>query len=213
MDSLPPLQVIWFLLNKSLDAKSQKARTTRVMRSGTSIGKSVGLPPTPARHVALFAHNYGISHVDLEERQAGAIARFVLEQKGQGPERDWPRRQLEFYDHALEMYPFRLVDTFLVIHNLQSNRSRRLRCEWYEEQLFWSHEDDRNRDLEDLSLAFVLAKWRKQQRLIPLDDTWGERIVDPTKGDVVDPDPYGPSPSQYFVKLHNPMKARKRYQR
>jgi hypothetical protein len=156
-------------------------------------------------------------------------------------ERFWPRRQLEFYSHLLNLPPhhgaghsaFQLKwpDTFLLIHKLQSDRSRQLRCEWYEEQLFWNRaginadvkvtHDGRNRDLEEMSLAYVLAKMRMEKRLIPDGSTWGERIVDPSTtttielqettifefGDNITTIPDG----QYYVRLHPAMQARKIY--
>jgi hypothetical protein len=216
--SLPSLQIMWYLMAKQLDAKKQKGRTTRVTRSGTSVGELVELPVVPARHVALFTHSFGLPEPLSSEISMDAVAKFVLAQKGQGSERSlWPRRQMQFYDNALERSRVQLVDTFILIHNLESDRSRRLRCEWYEEQLFWSNDQDgRNRDLEDLSLAFVLARWRTENRLVPAvddDDIWGERIVDLSKGDkveIIETATESP-PSQYFVRLHKPMKARRQY--
>jgi hypothetical protein len=215
IDRPPPLQVIWALLAKQLDSKKQKARTTRIPRS---VGKLVEIPPVPARHVALFAHSYGIPDEVIKASNMDAMAKFILNQKGQGLERFWPRRQLQFYDHVLDMYDdFQLVDTFLLVHNLQSSRARRLRCEWYEEQLFWSDDSDkRNRDLEDLSLAFVLARWRKENRLVHDEgaEGWGDRIVDPSKGDLVDlslSDTESSPPIQYHVRLHKPMHVRRQY--
>ena len=212
MKSIPPLQLIWILLAKSLDAKGQKGpQRKRIFRSGTAIGQTVAFPPAPARHIALFAHSFNISDAAMEDYKMETIAKFILKQKGLEPEDIWPRSQLQYYDHALEMYDFDPVDTFLLIHNLQSDRSRQIRCEWYEEHLFWSDRDKRNRNLEDLSLSFILARRRSENRLVYFDEQWGERVVETSKGDVLEVDPWKHSPSQYFVKVNEPMKARKQY--
>ena len=165
------------------------------------------------------------------------LARLVQEQKGYGTERvsSWPRRQLQYYQHILEDYEVALADALLLIHNLQSERSRRLRCTWYEKQIVWNgdsangqyHEEgeeaqhrlsqphqNQKRELEDLSLAVVTGRWRYENRLVPAtDELWGERIVDTAKGDAIeiDDDDLATAPSRYFVKLHKPMRGRKIY--
>lgn len=194
LHSLPALNVLWFLMAKGLDTKKRKAK-----------GKTI-----PARHNALLTYSFNVPEDNVANMDA--LARFVLGLKNQGSERIWPRRQLRFYELALESMDYRPIDTLFLIHNLESDRSRRLRCEWYEEQLFWSDDDKRNRDLEDLSLSFVMARWRFENRLVPFDDEkWGERIVDPSKGDSVEIRDQGSSQSQYFIKLHRPMEVRRHY--
>ncbi len=206
-----PLTVIWFLLAKQMDAKKLDERVKRVQRSGTSVSDYVTFPPEPARHVALFLHSLGIPSSLIESSPMEAIALFLLKKKGLALDRVLPLRQLEYYDFAKTRYDFEIPDSYMLIHNLDSDRSRRLRCEWYEEHLFWSTQQN-NRDLEDLSLGYVLGRWRAEQRLVSNDEyseRWGHRIVDIAKGDLLDVSNSSEyQPSQYFVKFHPPAKFR-----
>jgi hypothetical protein len=193
---LPLRPVMWYLMAKQLDSKFQMARLKHVR------GRDELLPSEPPRHAALFAHDlYASPKMVLRIAETvdatsylNRMAKYILLQKGLGVERMWPRRQLEFYAHLMALpshhgagtvsFQLRWPDTFLLIHKLQSDRSRRLRCEWYEEQLFWNRtgistdvkvtKDGRNRDLEEISLAYVLAKMRMEKRLVPDDSAWGE---------------------------------------
>jgi len=148
------------------------------------------------------------------------MAKELLEQKGIGWERSWPIRQMSFLDHARRDFDLLLPDTFLLVHNVRSERSRRLRCEWYEEQLFWNTGGDgrrdepgsRGRDLEDITLAFVLAGWRKEGKLLPADDAaWGERML--TTDELQEKEREDDTgSSRYFVKMHPSMPSiRRRY--
>ena len=250
LHSLPPLNAIWYMMAKQLDSKKRQKRLPSSKRTGTALGRSMTSPFIPAKHVALFVHEPATDDVNQASGlSVDSLAKFVLQQKGKAAERaEWPRRQFQLYEDSFfdKTYyggdDFELVDTFLMIHQFSSDRSKRLRCEWYEEQLFWSNHDitqptdeghndlpilHRNRDLEDLSLSFVLASWRRDGRLVPNleesqgtknDDIWGERIIDVSIGDAVEEEEEvsmdgdeDPLPSQYFVKTHPSMRARKRY--
>jgi len=208
IQALPSLPILWFLMSKQLDQRKIPGRDKIVRRSGTSVESTVHIPGIPAKHVAMFSHWFGSQEHDT----AGAIAKDILDQKGIGWERPWPTQQMSFYDHAMRDFGLKVPDTFLVVHNVQSDRSRRLRCEWYEEQLFWSTDDGeehRSRDLEDLTLAFVLARWRAEGRLIPDDETWGERML--TRDELKDKKEDDSRSSEYFVKMHRPMAVRRKY--
>ena len=206
---LPSLPILWFLMSKQLDQRKIPGRDKIVRRSGTSVENTVHIPGVPAKHVALFSHWFA----SQEYSTAGSIAKDLLDQKGIGWERSWPHQQMSFYDYAMRDYEFLVPDTFLLVHNVQSDRSRRLRCEWYQEQLFWAGdnpEEHRNRDLEDIALAFVLGQWRAEGRLIPSEETWGERMMtdDEMKGRKEDDS----MSSQYFVKMHRPMSVRRHFE-
>lgn len=207
LNSIPPLQVVWFLMARKLDAKAQPARRVREMRSGTGVGRWVDAQAVPARHVALFAHTFNSTFSRSDER----LVSYMLEQKGMSPEPQQiaaSKRQWQAYGHSLhstdDSASFRPVDTALVIHQLGSDRSLRLRCEWYEEHLFWSDRKfNGNRHLEDLSLSYVLSRWRKEGWLGPMDKDWGEQMLEE--------DSIEEGASEYFVALHIPIKARKKY--
>ncbi|CAJ1934334.1 unnamed protein product [Cylindrotheca closterium] len=213
IEALPSLPVLWFLMSKQLDQRKIPGRDKIVRRSGTSVESTVHIPGIPAKHVALFSHWFA----NQGQGTAGAMAKDILDQKGIGWERSWPMQQLSFYDYVMRDFGLKLPDTFLVVHNVQSDRSRRLRCEWYEEQLFWSTNDaggeNRSRGLEDLTLAFVLARWRAKGRLIPAEESWGERMLtdEEFKDKKENEDTGSKSTSQYFVKMHRPMAVRRKY--
>ncbi|KAL3944626.1 MAG: hypothetical protein SGBAC_001286 [Bacillariaceae sp.] len=211
IDTLPSLPILWFLMSKQLDQRKIPGRDKIVRRKGTSAESTVHIPGIPSKRVALFTHWFATQGYAT----AGAMAKDILDQKGIGWERSWPTQQMSLYDYAMRDFEFKVPDTFLVVHNVQSDRSRRLRCEWYEEQLFWSTDDGeelRSRDLEDITLASVLARWRAEGRLIPDDDeTWGERMLtdDELKEEREEHDS---SSTQYFVKMHRPMAVRRKYE-
>lgn len=205
IDPLPSLPILWYLMAKQLHQKGIPGRDKVVRRSGTSVESTIHIPGLPARHIALFSH---WAHT-RRHASAGTMAKYVLDQKGVGWDRQWPNQQMEFLDFAWKDFDIHLPDTFLLVHNIQSERSRRLRCEWYEEQLFWSDKEARNRDLEDMTLAFVLARLRMEHRLVAFDDAWGERLLSSDElTRIADAEDMS---SQYFVKHHKAMKVRRSY--
>lgn len=138
-------------------------------------------------------------------------------------------RQFQAYANSLlwqkeDGVNFELVDTALMIYPIHNFRGKQFRCEWYEEQLFWSEEDHRH--LEGLSLSHVLHRWRRRGGLLPNtdEDKWGEMMM--LREDGKDLDPSGvkfkvlvkkgesivpPSAPQHFIKLHSAIKVRKFY--
>mmetsp|Transcript_178 Transcript_178/g.176 ORF Transcript_178/g.176 Transcript_178/m.176 type:complete len:888 (+) Transcript_178:7-2670(+) len=226
---LPSLQIIWYLMGRQLDSRTKP-------KSNLPGGKQVNAL-IPSRHIALFAHTYNTTSLNSDPTQVGFMvdaAKFILKQKGdnmQGYEFfQNTTRQFEVYAKSItwqkaqeEESEFQLVDTSLMIYSVDSVRSKRLRCEWYEEHLFWSNENN-NRNLEELSLSYVLYRWRRQRRLLPLPDkdtTWGEMVMLGESGEdilppvevqgIYDEEKTPLSESQHFVKLYNPLKARTVY--
>lgn len=222
--SFPPLVVIWNLLRKQLDDKSKEN-----VRETDTRGRQVIIPYIPGRLVALFIHSLWLPDSFESNSSFDTLARHILKQKGLDSDRPWPRRQLDFYSHVFGMthgdFPFEWVDTGLIIHNLQARKSRLLRCEWYQEHLFWSSDSNRdddhaphgnpNRHFEDLSLAYIIGKWRNGGQLVDEEETrkWGERVLE--TGDLVKEQEQqaqlGPdyrAPRQYFLRLFKPVKAR-----
>jgi hypothetical protein len=229
---------------KQLDFKGKPAKTVY------SMGRYVWRLAVAHKHIALFGHTFQgdtALHAPREEVQSTYmtdLANFILLQKSKRISKDnsVSSRQLETYSKSYrwrydEHSDFVLVDTFLLVHNLGLTRSKRLRCDWYEEHLFWG-KDKANRDLEDLSLSWVLHRWRRhgwlgssvtessreqhdeqnsdeeqEEEKEEEDDNseFGERIFieEPTRQEESSDD----EPSRhYFVKLHNAMEARRWYQ-
>ena len=215
LKTLPPLQVVWYLMSRQLDAKAVPAR------EGYKKGQFVNLPPVPEKHITLFGHSLDVSAARLDISKPTymtKLAEFTLRQKRRDPQSQsvWPKRQIEAYSKSIrwqdQIVDFRPVDTFLMIHNLGYKRSRKLRCEWYDEQLFWEN----NRNLEDISMSYVMYRWRLKEWLRSTtvtddeepDETagqvWGEQMMD-------EPISAGSPSSHYFVKLYASMRARKFY--
>jgi hypothetical protein len=212
--SLPPLKVIWYVMTKGMDVGSRRV-------GFFSTAEQKWIDPTPGRHVAFFAHNFQLPEEVSEANSLDTMTKFILKQKGLQAEHMWPHRQLEFYEDIYQLsggrFSFEWIDTFLLIHNVQSKRSRLLRCQWYEEHLFWSEgagsqslpkREGRNRNLEELSLAFTIGKGRMEGKMVPGAIGWGDRIVDPSLGDTREE---STTQTEYFLRLHKPMKARRTY--
>jgi hypothetical protein len=102
---------------------------------------------------------------------APALARFVMSNNGvKMTER--LKRQIQFYHYASHLvrtnlmrstnyaiyiqennFPFEYLRSTWMLHDLNSEEGQKLRCEIYEEHNAWG-----NHDMEDFSMAFVLAK-------------------------------------------------------
>jgi len=189
---LPSLPVFYFMMQKSMDAK----RIPKVQ---------------PSIHLLLITHTFSLSKVSFDRMGMDGVAKFILQQRSKSVDRPWPRKQLQLYDFERKApgFDFQLPDTTLIAFNLRSDRGRRFLCDWYEEQLFWS-KDQNNRDLEDLSMAMVVARWRASGHLDGEHERFGERVVDEAAGDTrVNP---SLNQSQYFIKLvETPLKARRQF--
>jgi len=231
-DVLPALQIIWFLMDQQLTA----AARTRPSKSKTDKIWSY-----PEQHVAVFSHTYRDTGLDQSKPDFMArAAKFILEQNGyvaafknEEQFQLYNNQQLQAYQNSFEWrkdneLKFELVDTPLMIYAMHNRLGQRLRCEWYEEHLFWSNED--NTGLEGLSLSYVLYRWRGQKRLFlnSAEDKWGEMIMLGDDGkalsssgvvfkslvdkvedrETIEP----PSGPQHFVKLHSPLNARRSYE-
>ena len=132
----------------------------------------------PRRDTVFFIHLYikkDDNQLDqMEPDYISEAAKFIRKQNndkvlsGDEPmEKFYSTRQNEAYTRSLlwekEAIEFELVDTSFMVYSLHDFRSRQLRCEWYEEELFWSNENNEN--LEGLSFAYVLHRWRRREML------------------------------------------------
>ena len=233
-ESLPPLQIMWFLMGKQLSASAQRKKKRRDLSKEWLL---------PKRQIEFFTHTYNesdVEHLDpTKPDYMSKAAKFIIEQnrKSNLAQEDFSQkfsttRQSEAYTTSLvwqkeEGVKFELVDTPLMIFSVHNIRGRQLRCEWYEEQLFWSDEDNRN--LEGLSLSYVLHRWRRRGRLLrnTFDDKWGEMVLLRDNGEELSPstvqfkklvdkeagkkEVLPPSDTQHYVKIHSPLSVRKFY--
>jgi hypothetical protein len=60
----------------------------------------------------------------------------------------------------------------MIVHDMRVDQARLLRCEWYDEQVFWGVHN-----LEDVSLAYVLAKRRVRGQHGPDDKGWTPLVI------------------------------------
>jgi len=171
MDSL--LELI-----RVLDAPSRKAKKKKEFRSGTTLYNFRWTPPQAARTVILFGQQQQFPFPEVN--QMTKYLNFISKRDSFQLS---PRfsRQIQFYDqvaHFVQVnerrtqeeidsfssptFPYLWVHSTLLMHNLREEGGRLLRCEWYDEQIFWGHSD-----LNDFSLAYILAKRRILGQLGP----------------------------------------------
>jgi hypothetical protein len=251
LTSIPSIVVIWFLMARQLEASAKKGMPRLDLQNGlvevpTIPARSVALfghtygdsgNGNDAPSDEDQASDDDIDEDDLgtftQTRYVHGVAEYILQQKGMSLDgravhSSWPNRQVQAYKEVIRwqengMKRFQLVDTFLIVHDIRDGGvGRRLRCEWYGEQLFWSNVTDGvhgnktgpNRDLEDLSLSYILHREKREgrlRRLLP-DNKWGEKIQDYRKAiggskEVKSQE----SGTEYFVTLQGRMKSRKMY--
>jgi len=231
---LPPLQIMWFLMSRQLSSGAY----SKDAKSGTKKEWLI-----PERHIAFFTHAYNESNIEhLDPTKADYIpkaAKFILEQNGKSSKTEGDisqgfetTRQSKAYTNALTwekegISKFELLDTPLIIYPVHNARGRQFRCEWYEEQLFWSNED--NRYLEGLSLSYIFHRWRRRGILLrnTNDDRWGEMMLLRDDGEKLSPsevefrrlvdkeegrkEAVSQSDPQHYLKVHSSLMVRKFY--
>ena len=99
----------------------------------------------------------------------------------------------DFYQD--NFFPFDFIRSTWLVHELKSEAGRNLRCEMYEEHALWG-----NREMEDLSMAFVLAKRKIKMQLGKLADNQyaGPEEWYPILVPREDPDAEGPAYLDYL---------------
>lgn len=168
--------------SRSIDASSRVGKNKPVRRSGTHIIRWELDRGKAARLVMFMGH---------EDPQVNTYESFTSRVKVIA-DRDGARsssrqmNQVQFYEHAAHLvqstesrrldelrppyyknFPFHFLQSNVVVHDLRVDQARLLRCEWYDEQVFWGV-----RHLEDVSLGFVLAKRRVRGQHGPDEGGW-----------------------------------------
>jgi hypothetical protein len=178
----PPDAALMRILSR-INRPASPAHDMKEVRSGLpKISRWIPHPAEPARAAALFA----ASPWDVPKN----IREYVTIAKNMGLE--IPSLQSEFYQQAADYisaddrfrpeseFPF-IKDSFplvwismdLLVHDLHMDAARLLRCQWYDETLYWGEKEHENRDVEELGLAWILAKRQVEGQLgPPLDDGW-----------------------------------------
>ena len=137
----------------------------------------VKLPPRAPRHSIFFTNRY-IFPEDFDTSNARNLAKFVMTNMGIAETSDI-RAQLHFYQETGHLtrtntgrsanyqeffqenpFPFDFLRTTWLVHELNSQEGRDLRCEMYQEHAMWG-----NNDMEDLSIGYVLASRKVRMQL------------------------------------------------
>ena len=128
------------------------------------------LPPQPHRHSIFFTNKYFFAD-DFDASSAKNLAQFVMSNAGIAETKSI-RAQMQFYEEAAHLtrinmgrspnyqqynqdnfFPFDFLRSTWLVHELNSEEGRDLRCDMYEEHSLWG-----NADMEDMSMGYVLAK-------------------------------------------------------
>jgi hypothetical protein len=195
---------------KSLDPSAKAAGRTKEYRAGVnSIFRFLPKEAKKARRVIFSSLEATFPNVP-EKSPIGVYVQDLCKREGIRPNQDLLVPQVSFYTYAAHFvqngirrpeyemrstiykggFPFEWLKTAMIVHDLRETEARDLRCEWYDEHLFWG-----NTHLEDVSLAYVLGKRRimgrvgvapeSEQGWFPIMDT---DAVDETADDVMLPD-------------------------
>lgn len=170
-----------------IDRPALGERSRREQRSGTEVARWVKLPPERARQSIFFA---GEPAPAYQPKNAAAFVQLA------GPDFYFPSRQVAFYDQVAHLvqtndmrpedetrstiyfsFPYQWISMAILVHDFQHDASRQFRCSWYHEYLYWGG----NRNAEELTFAFVMAKHRIQGKMGPFiedEDSWQPLLLD-----------------------------------
>lgn len=178
----PPSTDSVHMLMRYVDAKAQKPGHEWATKQGKQV--RVTTPAAPARRTLLFLPEDKFPEDIFKgaKDSVSAVASYILERDGIKNNKRIANQQL-MYQHASSLVrtgllrsphvakfadrPMQYGRSAWIIHELTLEESRQLRCEWYQEQVFWG-----NSEFDDFSLGFVLAR-RRVTRVHGLeDDEW-----------------------------------------
>jgi hypothetical protein len=182
-----------------MDRPEFPEHSIRETRSGTKVSRWVPQPSERARRAMLFA---GEPPANEMPRNAEEFVKMA------GAKKMIPAKQLSFYTQAAHLvqtndlrpefemrdtvypsFPYQWTRLSLLIHDFTMDESRQLRCDWFDEYLFWGS----NRNLEELSLAYVIGKRRIEGEIGPnLEDSdeasWSPLLKSTGDDDEMEPD-------------------------
>lgn len=193
-------------------AARKKTEKKTIVDKKTKENVDIYLPPQPQRHSVFFTTKYNYKE-GFDTSNAKNLGRFVMSNAGIAETRDI-RTQIQFYEESGHLtrtnqqrspnyqdfyqdnfFPFDFIRSTWLVHELKSEAGRNLRCEMYEEHALWG-----NREMEDLSMAFVLAKRKIKMQLGKLADNQyaGPEEWYPILVPREDPDAEGPAYLDYL---------------
>eukprot|EP00984_Skeletonema_dohrnii_P002091 scaffold698_cov115-Skeletonema_dohrnii-CCMP3373.AAC.5 len=154
---------------QSMKVDSVKEKTRVILKENAKV-KKFWLLPRPKRHSIMFTSRLNTPK-GHDVNSASAHASFVMSNFGVKMTKQI-QKQIQFYQHASHLvrnsllrstnyakyvidnnFPFEYIRSNWLLHDLKSAEGHQLRCEIYEEHVTWG-----NQNMEDFSMAFVLAK-------------------------------------------------------
>lgn len=167
---VPPFESLTGFI-KTLDPHERPEGRQKEYRSGSNIFRWLPKPAKKARRVLFSSLEASFPNVPPKS-PIGVYVKARIDSEGIRPIQERLVPQVSFYTYAAHFvqvlprrleeeirstvwkeFPFEWLKTSMIVHDLRENESHKLRCEWYDETIFWG-----NAHLEDLSLAYVLAK-------------------------------------------------------
>ena len=133
--------------------------------------QSMWLLPRSKRQSVMFSRISTAQGHDINS--VSAQARFVMSNFGVKMT-EQIQKQIQFYQQVSHLlrnnllrptnyannFPFEYIRSYWLLHDLKSDEGHQLRCEVYEDHATWG-----NRNMEDFSMAFVLAKRKVMMEL------------------------------------------------
>jgi nucleoside-diphosphate-sugar epimerase len=174
----------------------RQALPGRTVKKKSPPKTKIRLPAEPPRRAVILMaelrqqeskRSRTVERETLSIRQASRFMRFETGEASLGRESSVLKAQREFYERMVSFvnrntmrsptepqYTFAMkhwARTRWVVHDLELEEGRQLRCEWYDEHLQWD-----GSTLDQLSFAYVMAK-RELERRIKSDAELSDRVL------------------------------------
>jgi hypothetical protein len=178
----------------NIDRPARGTHFTKEFRVGLEhVHRMVEQEPALARSVSFFT-----SELSAQD-DVKTVADYVKRVEKELSDSPGPRRHFSYYkqlNHWLQSdthrplldgagpqayrtaFPWQWISTKLMVHNLQSEAARQLRCNWFDAHLYWGP-DHIVPGTEDLSFAYVVGRQRLEGNIGPgleEDPTWIPQI-------------------------------------
>eukprot|EP00578_Thalassiosira_sp_NH16_P000214 CAMPEP_0181134492 /NCGR_PEP_ID=MMETSP1071-20121207/32117_1 /TAXON_ID=35127 /ORGANISM="Thalassiosira sp., Strain NH16" /LENGTH=1311 /DNA_ID=CAMNT_0023221015 /DNA_START=260 /DNA_END=4195 /DNA_ORIENTATION=+ len=212
-------QAMGVMQHMEMNARTAPEKKT-IQDEKTKEDVDIWLPPHPYRHSVFFTNKFSFEE-GFDTSSAKNLAKFVMANAGIAETRSI-REQMQFYEqsgHLTRMniqrspnyqeffqdnfFPYDFIRTSWLVHELKSEEGRTFRCEMYEEHSLWG-----NNEMEDMSMAFVLAKRKvKMQMGKMVDHQYAGReewyaFLEPKEADDEDGITDGPVYLDYLEAAH-----------
>jgi len=169
-------QAMGVMRHTEMNERTAPKRKT-IVDEKTKENLEIYLQPQTHRHSVFFTNKFSFAD-GFDTSSAKNLARFVMANAGIAETKDI-RAQVQFYEETGHLtrtnmqrspnyqefnqdnfFPYDFLRSTWLVHTLKSEEGRNLRCEMYEEHALWG-----NREMEDLSMGYVLAKRKVKMQL------------------------------------------------